>query len=468
MAEGGPVEDERQRWRVRMMYPYPPRPFDAYHGQAVNEGEMIACFQVLKRHTWRSFPYLYALLLRRDIIQRVDCAFVPYSEEWLTVSVDLQIAHAEILRSLNDGPMIFMAQHSVSDEERIDIPYRRSKKSTSTACCSDGNLIAWPGYTQFSVFNRFKGIRTRIPSFFEILCSAFSPCGAYLALLTSNTDLLDLRIVDANTLEIIATGCYLPDFFPDHRPDAATFEDNPIHLMWSKCGAYISMSTYYRELIIFNVTTMIESNSLNSTLKTVPFAGYHQDFYEISHPQAYDFKSYHSMHDKDLKTTFLALGTVDNNIRVFEICDQTVCEQIHETSYPCKYVENYPNLIINCIRYSNDLQILAVAMSKGIIDLVDSVSLLPLKSLPPVTFLVDQPIQMPIFHGFSSLSFACSDKFLAAGATDGMVRVWCIRRPIGPLLALCRVAVRSHCKLEDMSQLPIPPFLLTYLTDTAF
>lgn len=449
----GLMGEMAQSKMVRRMCPHPPRPFQPYTGRPVAEGEMVAAFQV-----WRpSFVV-------PDSVCRVDCSFYPYSENWMTVSVDPQVQQLERrLVTMNNGPDIFMGRLSISDGQKIDIPYRRSRLSSSTACSPDGNLMAWPGYTHFCVFNHEERRRKTVANSKNAICGAFSPDGRYLAIISACMESYHLRIIDSSTFQDLVQWPFSRLYFQllhgiVRTSNIRLYQMNPVNMLWSKCGEYIGVSTYHRELFVLKVKFVNCDGVEQITLSKL---AYHVVLCNVANPQAYDFISH-------MSEPYLAVGIVRNTIRVSKIHEHKLGPMIVETRVSDDPVLK-PDSVINCLRYSHSEKLLAVAMSSGIIQLLDSWSLSPLQTLQPAVFdMIIQPDNAPLHQGFCNLSFACSDNFLAAGSTDGKVRVWCLRRPVGPLIALCRTVIRSHCKLEDMSQFILPSLLLNYLQETSF
>ena len=72
------------------MCPHPPRPFQAYNGPPAAKGDILRIF----RNFCMLFQESEELFSQHDsYICRVDCAFDPYSEDWIRASIDMQVVY---------------------------------------------------------------------------------------------------------------------------------------------------------------------------------------------------------------------------------------------------------------------------------------------------------------------------------------------------------------------------------------
>lgn len=162
---------------------------------------------------------------------------------------------------------------------------------------------------------------------------------------------------------------------------------------------------------------------------------------------------------------YLALGTDSREIILCSLSSTSIDRELARSQISTTSDEN---LRINCLRFAGAEPWLAVGLSSGEVILLHSETLRTLSwiCLEPAEFGPSLAPDLSATHAFTSLCFSFSDSYLAAGATDGQVRIWCVKRIIGPLTELCRRRIRGLCPKDRIRELPLHPIMQEFLSES--
>lgn len=440
--EEHPVMDDLQAWRQQCrMRPYPLGLFEKFPGPPHRVGQLINAFHVfcatnayIGQH-WSILQFIY-----RRLMYRIFCTFEPYSEDQIFFSIDVYYRRRDRSRRQNiQGPYYqFYCMSISSGLFASTLPMVRPVKAGITTFSRNGRYIAWPCNNFFSIYDRqHSQTYTRCMYY---LCSSFSPCSSMIAFMKCYGANFTVDIFLSNSTYIIesiqmsgASWMYTPRF-------------HDFNIQWSRCGNYIGI-TYRGSLKVINFSP--ECGSSQHLVMPMD-VGYQAS---LASPQAFDFRSV----DRDRRSAHIAFASGKNEIFLFHHDQQGLGSRVAT----CPPLSTARRLVTNCLCFSNGEDVLAVALSSAEIFLLHS------STLDVLISLQSGPVEARYFRGFTSVNFSCSDCYLTTGASDGFIRVWCVKQ-IDSLKRLCRQAIRCLCTMDNMRHLPLPTSSLEYLTDISF
>lgn len=442
--------------------PFPPR------DQAV--GSIVKSFAALPPiQCYRRFISKHPT---NHLCHRIECFFLPNDEGHLMVCSGLYLlrpGHAALrVNSLYDG---LIAQWSLGDESRRDrcsvIRGSRSSNASSCAMTRFGRFLAWPSDGGLEFFDRYAAASCHRERFFVGDCVRavdFSPDRLSLVVISSYLRYFVLRILtnfsfDQRTPLQVISETNLAVF--DDTLTVQPGTNDLVAVRHSPSGRSIAIGTKDGHFMVLSVGRFDQPILVNfgffenSRRLTQPM--------RLSNYKAFDYLSQNtSSFVESNASEELAFASQFGEVI---LCSFTLLGRIHEVASFRLVPTSEQDCQISCLRFARVESWLAVGLSSGDMILMHSKTLRPLTKLQmeSANFGPQFASNLDQIHNFTSLSFSCTDSYLAAGATDGRVRIWCLKRTVGPLSELCRRKIRSLCPKDQIKTLPLHPAILEYL-----
>lgn len=265
---------------------------------------------------------------------------------------------------------------------------------------------------------------------------AFSPNGCYLAVLSRMQMLCKLSIYSCshNSVRLIDSAmCH--KLCPGFIGNSAVSDH--IECKWSPDSQYIAISSSFGILFVVN------HDNLTNHCTVIPGLLHNCS---ISTARAYDF-------DPRYFSNIMAVCTDNRKLFLVNISSQ----------YLLYMTDIIRSGSIECVQFSSDGEILALAVSNFRIYLYDSNHGSLVRIINPCVHCPDLAAMSPSFRPtIIRMSFSQSREQLAVSSSDGMVRIWQLS-PLFSLQHLCKRSILSSVNASRIQQLPLPAKLKAFL-----